>query len=191
MIFETLKIDEDYEITEDVYPYVIRRKDNHKCPKIRTEPSGYQRITLNNKPYYFHQVVAYQYLNNLKDNPNNYKEVDHFDKNKSNNRIRNLRYVDHSTNCKNKSSYNSVPCHYTNILSKDAIKITTYQKYMLDSYYFDEGCFYYFNGAEFRELHVNEVKNKKTSYVYARDKNNKQIKIYINKFMKLYNIKKM
>ncbi len=183
MLFITLKLDSNYEITEDVYPYIIRRKDNHKVVKIRTEASGYQRLTLSGESYYYHQVIAAQFL----ENPNNYTEIDHKDKHNNNNRISNLRYVPHSTNCLNKTSYNGVPCTYVNKLNERAIKIPSYFKYNLDSYWFDGENFYYYTGFDYRRLHLNQTKGG-AIYVYARDTENKQFKIYLKKFATIYKI---
>jgi hypothetical protein len=50
---------------------------------------------------YIHRLVAKQYI----PNPDNLPEVDHIDRNKTNNNIENLRWVDRTTNARNKSNY--------------------------------------------------------------------------------------
>ena len=38
--FETLKIDNDYEITSNIYPYIIRRKSTHKIVSVWNNKSN-------------------------------------------------------------------------------------------------------------------------------------------------------
>lgn len=47
---------------------------------------------------YVHRLVA----ETLVDNPHNYSEVDHIDRDKLNNRVDNLRWCDRLTNCRNR-----------------------------------------------------------------------------------------
>ena len=62
---------------------------------------GYDRITLykNNRKrnYYLHRLVAIQFISN----PNK-KEVDHINRNRNDNRVSNLRWVDRQGNCDNR-----------------------------------------------------------------------------------------
>lgn len=64
---------------------------------------GYNRISLcrngeRRKLKRVHRLVAEAFL----DNPNNYKCIDHKDRNKTNNSYTNLRYCSYSENCRNK-----------------------------------------------------------------------------------------
>jgi len=63
--------------------------------------SGYKYVNLSNdgiqKNMTIHRLVALHYI----PNPHNYCEVDHIDRDKSNNDISNLRWVDHYTNIHN------------------------------------------------------------------------------------------
>ena len=66
--------------------------------KPSVAPSGYCRVNLSKngqiKTFYIHRLVAEYYI----PNPNKYKEVNHIDENKSNNKIDNLEWVEHKTN---------------------------------------------------------------------------------------------
>jgi len=89
----------DYLIYEDGRVYSKKGKGSFLKPGT---DRGYQFVILHNqgkrKKMTIHRLVAIHYL----DNPNNYPEVDHIDRNKANNDISNLRFVDPSTNCQNR-----------------------------------------------------------------------------------------
>lgn len=59
--------------------------------------SGYFYIKLNGKHYYIHRLVALHFIQN----PNGYELVDHIDRNKFNNHVNNLRWVNKSMNSMN------------------------------------------------------------------------------------------
>lgn len=66
----------------------ISQRGNHK--------REYVSLGRGNK-FYIHQLVANAFI----DNPNNYKEIDHIDTNGLNNRVENLRWVNHQQNMDN------------------------------------------------------------------------------------------
>lgn len=82
-----------YAITKDgkVYSYVSGR-----FLKNRTYPNGYKYVSLgtNTKTYLVHRLVAQAFL----ENPNNFKEINHKDEDKSNNDISNLEWCDRKYN---------------------------------------------------------------------------------------------
>lgn len=67
---------------------------------------GYLRIHLYKNPirknFKIHRLLAIHFI----PNPNNYSIVDHTDRNKLNNDLLNLRWVNQSQNCLNKINYN-------------------------------------------------------------------------------------
>ena len=70
--------------------------------KASLKPNGYYQINLiaangKRKKEYIHRLVALTFI----DNPNNYPEVDHIDRNRRNNDWRNLRWVSRNTNARN------------------------------------------------------------------------------------------
>lgn len=183
-IFETLKIDDAYEISNNIYPFIIRRKSNKKIVTVWKNDNGYNKICLNRKHFYFHRVIAYQFIQN----PENYFEIDHIDHNPENNRIENLRWVSKSENQKNKNGFNGKEFIYKSHLSENTIKISKYGDFEFEFYYFDDEKFYYFNGFEYRELNYYQNKKCGAFFVQVYDKNNKCVKIYLNKFKQLYNL---
>ena len=102
----------NYLIYEDGRVYSKKRKI---FIKFKIKKNGYYQIGLckNGKRKWFliHRLIALHYI----DNPNNYPEVDHIDRNKSNNNISNLRWCSHSMNQQNKKTYSNTGEKYISI----------------------------------------------------------------------------
>ena len=68
--------------------------------KQTTDSNGYKVVTLNNKTYYVHRIVAETFI----DNPENYPQVNNKDENKGNNNVDNLEWCtslyNNNYNCK-------------------------------------------------------------------------------------------
>lgn len=90
-IWKVMKEHNNYEVSNFGK---IRNIKTKRILKTTKNNKGYERfiIYIDKKPkcFYVHRVVANNYL----DNPNNYKEVNHKDENKSNNCINNLEWCD-------------------------------------------------------------------------------------------------
>ncbi len=102
----------DFENIKDYETYSINKngliKDN-RTGKIMPQYlncDGYKRINLvnpnNKKGFMVHRLVALQFLEK---NNENYNEIDHIDKNKINNYISNLRWVDDYIQNQNKGNF--------------------------------------------------------------------------------------
>ena len=76
---------------------------------------GYYRLSLTingkNKKYFTHKLVAELYV----PNPNNFSEVDHIDRDPTNNHYSNLRWCDRSINCQNRNIFKNNICRIKNI----------------------------------------------------------------------------
>lgn len=83
----------------------IFSKKSNKFLKSAKNKNGYLQVNLwnNNKfmKFYIHRLIALHYVNNP--DPDKYKIVDHLDRNKSNNNITNLRWVDNYINSQNRT----------------------------------------------------------------------------------------
>lgn len=180
--FISLKDHEDYEILT-TYPHTIRRKDNHHEIKENIE-NGYVRLMLKNKHYLKHRLIALQFIEN--DNPEIKTQVDHKNRNRTDNHISNLRWVSVKENQMNKASSNKITYTYTNI-PNDSLKITDYNTHIFESYYYYENNFYFYNGVEYRKLHINEKKNG-YKFVNMMSIKGKKIQIYLTRFKKIYDL---
>lgn len=78
-------------------PHYIKTTNQHKVHKrfykekilkLSNDKDGYKLVTLKNKTYKVHRLVAQHFLKNIKNMP----QVNHKDKNKSNNNVCNLEW---------------------------------------------------------------------------------------------------
>lgn len=185
--FETLVIDNDYEISVDHYPYLIRKKSNKRIVSETTRNDGYKQIRLNKKFYLVHRVIAEQWIEN--DDPENKTQVDHINHDRSDNRIENLRWVTSSENNKNKSSNKGVVFEYLDNLSEEAFFADDYNEHYFDDLCFDPktNCFYLYTGSAYKELHYNKRSNG-SLYIHVRDIDNVITTITLSKFKQLYEL---
>ena len=102
MTFEPLRdFENDYEI-EVEEPHRIRRIGSDRFVKSFVhKATGYVNIKLNARPYKYHRILAKHFI----ENPDDLPQVDHIDRNKTNNSIENLRWVSNSENCRNRGQY--------------------------------------------------------------------------------------
>ena len=106
MTFEPLRdFENDYEI-EVEEPHRIRRIGSDRFVKIGSDRfvkvfvdnTGYAKLQLNGRIYQLHRILAKHFLSNPDDLP----QVDHVDRDKTNNSIENLRWVTGSENARNR-----------------------------------------------------------------------------------------
>lgn len=135
---ETLKINTEYEIAVE-YPYAITKKSTGKTVKEWMNDNGYYRLCLNfngiSKKYYKHQLVASQWIEN--DDPKTKTQIDHINRNKTDNHIENLRFVSPSQNCLNRGSINGEEFEFVDKLSDEAIEIDEYHDNVFNHYFYD------------------------------------------------------
>jgi hypothetical protein len=98
MEFKTIKGFDQYRIYQDGHVYSCKRKI---VLKQQNNMDGYKFVGLWNDGIqyikYIHRLVAEHFI----DNPDNKPEVDHIDRDKSNNMYWNLRWATRSENCRN------------------------------------------------------------------------------------------
>ncbi|KAI5532638.1 His-Me finger endonucleases family [Trichomonas vaginalis G3] len=180
--WETLRNHEDYEICT-TYPFTIRRKKDKHIMSECLNNYGYIVLSLNNKIHLKHRIIAEQWI----ENPNNLKEIDHINHDRTDNRISNLRWCSKSENNRNKSKYGDIVYEFVDEISDEAVEITDYGKHSFEFYYYveNEDAFYYYTGPNYRKLHINFTKTG-AAYVSMIDTENKSVILCINKFKRLY-----
>ena len=182
--WEPLKdFEDDYEI-ETEPPHMIRRRSNGwiVTPSLNNR-SGYIDIRLNGKTYRYHRILAKHFI----PNPDDLPEIDHIDRDKTNNSLENLRWVNRSQNLKNRNVEKYGKREYMNHPPNDITKITEFNgvEYPPDKYFF---CFennrvvQRVNEHKWRYLNV----TPHTGYlrVPMRDLNKRYHQIYMHKLIK-------
>lgn len=89
--------------------------------------NGYSKVKLTNdekirKEYYIHRLIALSYLDNSENKP----EVDHIDRNRSNNKLENLRWATLSENRKNTDLIKNTKTTHRNITLQNIGKYNYY-----------------------------------------------------------------
>lgn len=92
---------EDYLISDSGKVYSLKTR---KYLKQRQKENGYLEVSLNNKKFYVHRLVAEAFI----DNPKKYDTVDHIDFNRQNNNIKNLRWLSAKENRRRQQKQNVV-----------------------------------------------------------------------------------
>lgn len=75
-----------------IYKYSVGKKHSGDFAGYK-KSDGYWRVYINGKGYYLHRLIWLYFCGDF---PNN--EIDHIDRNKSNNKIENLRNISHKEN---------------------------------------------------------------------------------------------
>ena len=100
--WEILKYDNNFEINKH-YPHEVRQIASGRIVKEYIDVD-YYKLRIGSKTEYKHRILAIQFVQN--NDPTNKNLVDHVNRNKLDNRIDNLRWVNYSENARNRSSNN-------------------------------------------------------------------------------------
>jgi hypothetical protein len=155
---------------------------------ITNQQNGYLTVRLYNEEgngaKYNHRLVAEAFL----ENPDNFVDIDHIDRNRINNNIENLRFVSRSVNCKNKTSYKNITYEYIDELPEDAIVVENYGNHEFTDLYYSHSTrrFIFNNGVHFRLLHNNLSNN--SYFVVVYDTTNNKTQIRLNKFQRIHDL---
>ena len=181
--FVPLNVNNDFEIST-TYPFIIKRKSDGFMPKDCIYPNGYVYVKLNNERYLKHRLIAIQFI----ENPDNLPEVDHINHDKTDYHLTNLRWVSSSTNHRNKTSNRGIQYEYVDEIPDDSIVVNEYGTNEFENYYFHNNIFYFYNGIQYRKLHVNERKRDGAKFVCLLNTNGKVITVFYSKFKRLHNL---
>ena len=101
-IFKDIKGYPDYQVSNCGRVWNVKTQ---RMLKPSVKANGYLQINMIaanglRKKEYVHRLVALTFL----ENPNNLPQCDHIDRNRSNNNVENLRWVDASTNQRNRDN---------------------------------------------------------------------------------------
>ena len=182
-----LDFEDDYEILNE-YPFTIRRKRDHYEVSESYTSYGYISVHLNTKSYQKHILIAKQFIPN--DDPEHKTKVDHYNHIRDDNHLDNLRWCTDSENAKNKSSHLGVQYEFVDEIDDESIEVTDYGNHQFENYYYDQTVdeFYFWNGKQYRKLHVNEDKRDGGKFVCMLNKKHKRVNIYFSKFKRLYDL---
>ena len=135
MTFTPLRdFEHDYEIEIDP-PHRIRRigSDRFVTPYLH-RASGYMCVRLNDGIYKLHRILAKHFL----PNPDDLPEIDHIDRDKTNNSIENLRWISRSENLRNRGQYTVRRYEYLTAPPNDITEIRIFNdvEYEENKYFF-------------------------------------------------------
>ena len=126
--------EDDYEV-ETEPPHRIRRKRDGLM--LKTTPhkrSGYVDVHLNGHTYRYHRILAKHFI----PNPENLQEVDHIDRDKTNNALDNLRWVNRTENNSNRSKFTRQKREFLDHAPNDITEIRSFNdvEYDENRYFF-------------------------------------------------------
>ena len=187
-----LNFEDNYEILNQ-HPFTIRKKSNHRIITEGNYNRGYPRVSLNQKSYLKHVIIAKQFLPN--DDPEHKTQVDHISRDRTDYHLSNLRYVSPSSNCYNKSSHKGTEYEFVDDIPDEAMIIDYYdlkngerREFESHKYYFyhdntnDEDKFFgKITDNLYKVLHINTNKSG-NELIRLIDIDNKPVSVYINRY---------
>ena len=176
-----------YEICS-TYPYPIRKKATDRILKERLNDVGYYQVWLDGKNYYKHRLIVIQWVDN--DDPALKIQVDHKNRDRSDNHISNLRWTTPSENNYNRSGFNR-PRRYIDELSEEAIEVGHYGNHddISDLFYHDD-VFYIYDGNRNNRYRIanKHMNSYGQDYVEITLPNGLRLKIFYSKFRREYDL---
>ncbi len=178
----------DYEIL-NVHPFTVRnKKTKYELKPNFHKGTGYYRYILNRKDVRIHRLIAQMFIKNANQLP----MVDHKNRDKTDNSIRNLRWVSRSTNNRNITKMKCDDYTWTSTPPADLEQIEQYNGWTFDRLYYSrtEDKFYTKVEDQYRELHVCIQEKYDFKFVCMKDTESKGRAIGFDKFHREYLNKK-
>ena len=160
-----------------VYKNCLKKENGRIIKETINNRNGYIYCMLNQRQFLKHRIIAFQFL----PNPDDLPQIDHINQIKTDNRLKNLRWVTNRQNSYNRSHQKGNVSEYFDELPEGSQPLFLYNGHDLEGYSFDqEFNVYHHNGLRFRKLNV--VKNHAGyDIVSCMTVAGKQIRVFINR----------
>lgn len=182
MVWQALTdFENDYEI-ELENPHRIRKRSNKRIVS-QFVIYDYVRVRLNGRNYLYHRILARHFI----PNPANLPQVDHIDRNKTNNSIENLRWVSAGENLRNRTMRPYGNRAYLNTAPNDVTEITSFNdvEYPANKYYFcfeNDSVVLRINDHKWQWL--NQTQHNEYLRINMKDINGRNHQIYMRKLIR-------
>ena len=185
MNWQDLKGHEDYEICTE-YPYQIHKRSYRKILSESIHHTGYYQVRLNGKFDYKHRIIAEQFIPN--DDPDHKIQVDHKNRNRTDNHISNLRWCTHSENRKNQSR-TKYKIEYVDELPDKAFEVHSYGKHddISDLFFHDDTFYVHARNNRYKIVNKHRHNNGK-EFIDLKLPNGLRLVIFYNKFKQEYDL---
>jgi hypothetical protein len=148
---------------------------------------GYKQVSLRNidgvtKTQALHKLIALAFLGPADD-----RECDHIDRDRTNNRVSNLRYCSRAENGRNRSGRGNTRYEYIDELPRDAVRVNSYNGHSLSNVHYCDRNFYVFNGVHYGKLVPVETSVYGYLYVNVVDDDGRKTHIYLHIYREIIN----
>ncbi|MDR0831398.1 MAG: HNH endonuclease [Bacillales bacterium] len=180
--WEEMKFNTNYEINTS-YPYKIRNKIKpHRFISESVSLQGYSVLSIGGKFVRKHQTIATQWL----PNPNKYKDVDHINRDPTDNHIENIKWSSKSDNSKNRKKKGKITYEFIDVLPNNTEEINKVKDWEFEKLFYnpDVDTFYLKVNDMYRKLII--LGGETSKHINGKDKNGQLRAISYNVFKKEY-----
>ena len=172
----------DYEVDTEPPHRIRRKRDGFMLKLTLNKRTGYVLVSLNGKPYQYHRILAKHFI----PNPDDLLEIDHIDRDKTNNALENLHWVTRSQNLSNRTVKKYGKREYMDHAPNDIIEIRTF-----NDFEYPENRYYFCGENDRVVMRVNEHKwqwlaqTPSQGYlkINLRDTNGHNHRVYVHKLI--------
>ena len=160
---------------------VIINNTTNAVMKTSFNDANYLQVTLynsrENQTFLVHRIVAQTFI----ENPDNLPEVDHKDRNKTNNNVSNLHWVTRSENNFNRELSHTEIVEEIPIHAREVIMINNQE---FENLFYYDRAFYKDFGSYVKKYYIQRYQNRRYWQIYNR--NNRQIQFSLRQFLREY-----